>query len=368
MFDLIRTAKILENFLNSSNSLLAPLKPRLKVAGSIVEGSRLGKPDELDMSMTFKELLPTDIEFLDTALALRITGRGKKVMKRWIDSDNCLDMTQFMKSILDTLQDCLRISQSRLPSNITLASSQIEWTPCQSCIDRHKENKENNKVEIATPWSHCGECIPNIALSKSGPCVVLRLLESLVSIDIIPLFASPESDPEKLFKLVVDTLTNEKPPEWRSYHDKFVKKCKILSEELGFLKKISNPQITMKVLNFEPESSNYILRPSQPLDVGKLKNKRRKEIYCMMKALKSHFEADVSSYNLKRVLLLPDHDKLVEDETKDKIEVLLELMKYPMIQEEFQRFIDYDAWKALIVDGKRHRDRRHFFVPAIPEE
>ena len=77
VFDLIRTAKVFQRFLNFTHSPLAHLKPRLKIAGSIVEGTCLGWPDELDITIEYLELTPEDIQFDKTALKLMLKGRGQ---------------------------------------------------------------------------------------------------------------------------------------------------------------------------------------------------------------------------------------------------------------------------------------------------
>ena len=353
--DLIRAVKVFENYLNSHQSPFHRLKPRLKVGGSIIEATRLGSPDELDLSLLFKELRGECFVISNSALKLEIVARGRELMKDWMTDDFCLDMYAILKDLLKTLQDCLKKCSPSLPAAVNPVSHRIDWSPCSRC----REENENS----GEPWVHCESCIPSIAMSKAGAVVILRHLRSMVSIDVIPLFPTTEGDTVKLHKLVRDTLANVKPLGWRKYLERFNKVDHILPEAMDAVQPIKNPLICLKILNFGAGVPNFILRPGQILAVNELNKPFLKDIYCMMKALKAHFAASLKSYSLKNVILSKEYVDLSEEDTSSRIDVLFEALQHPLLKVEFEKYIDYDAWEQKIREARSAGDDRHYLVP-----
>ena len=91
---------------------------------------------------------------------------------------------------------------------------------------------------------------------------------------------------------------NQVPPGWYKYLKCFLNTDQIFPESQAFGKEASKSQVCLKVLNFEAHKANFILRPGQILDINELEDERLKTVYCHMKALKAHFEADVKSYRV----------------------------------------------------------------------
>ena len=353
--NLIRAVKVFENYLNTDHSPFNKLKPRLRVGGSIIEATRLGSPDELDLSLQFNELRGEYFVISNSALKLKIVGRGRELMKDWMTDDFCLDMYTILKDLLKTLQDCLRKSSHCLPANVDPVSGQTQWSPCLRCQEK---NTESGK-----PWVHCESCIPSIAMSKAGAVVILQHTRSIVSIDVIPLFPTTEGDTVKLHKLVRNTLAKEQPLGWRRYLDRFNKVDHILPEAMDAVQPIENPLICLKILNFGAGVHNFILRPGHILAVNELNEPFLKDVYCMMKALKAHFAASLKSYSLKNVILSKEYVDLSEEDTSSRIDVLFEALQHPLLKVEFEKYIDYDAWEQKIQDAMSAGDDSHYLVP-----
>ena len=203
-------------------------------------------------------------------------------------------------------------------------------------------------------------------MTRAGPCIVLEYLESdlwtLISIDIIPLFPCPESNPVVLYNLVTRTLIREEPQGWRKYLKRFLKTNRILPESIALIKDTAKPYICMKILNFESGQPNFILRPGQILEIDELQDERLKRVYIWMKALKDHFTAEVKSYFLKKVLLLPANlAKLPKKKdprqegngprmesiwpSKEECKLLFHCLSHPTLKVVFEEHIDYPRWE-----------------------
>ena len=203
-------------------------------------------------------------------------------------------------------------------------------------------------------------------MTRAGPCIVLEYLESdlwtLISIDIIPLFPCPESNPVVLYNLVTRTLIREEPQGWRKYLKRFLKTNRILPESIALIKDTAKPYICMKILNFDSREPNFILRPGQILEIDELQDERLKTVYIWMKALKDHFRAEVKSYFLKKVLLLPAHmAKLSKEEdqrqeesnrsSEEELKLLFLCLSHPTLKVVFEKYIDYTNWEHFVECG-----------------
>ena len=140
---------------------------------------------------------------------------------------------------------------------------------------------------------------------------------------------------------------------------RFLKTDRILPESIALVGDTRKPYICMKIINFEADQSNFILRPGQILDIAELKNEMLKTVYILMKALKDHYKADVKSYFLKKVLLLPDHLAMAKSEAstnqqgqtesgelhKEELQLLFRCLSHPTLKVVFEKHIDYVKWK-----------------------
>ena len=353
--DLIRTVKVIEDYLNSDQSPLKHLKPRFTIAGSIIEGTRLVRADELDLSVEFEAMEAGHFEIGDTAMKYLVSAVGKSLLEGFCSDDGSLDMTKFLEKLLRTVLNCIQ-QEDVLPQNVRAMPGSTNWMPCAEC-------KEKNEKDPRVPPTHCKNCIPAVAMTRAGPCIVLEYLEStLISIDIIPLFPSPEKNPVVLYNVVTRTLIREEPSGWRKYLKRFLKTDRILPESIALVGDTSKPYICMKIINFEADQSNFILRPGQILEIAELQDEMLKTVYILMKALKDHFKADVKSYFLKKVLLLPDHLAMAKSEAstnqqgqtesgelhKEELQLLFRCLSHPTLKVVFEKHIDYVKWKNNI--------------------
>ena len=136
---------------------------------------------------------------------------------------------------------------------------------------------------------------------------------------------------------------------------RFLKTDRILPESIALVKETAKPYICLKILNFEAGESNFILRPGQILEIDELQDPRLKTVYCYMKALKGHFEAEVKSYFLKKVLLLPNHLQMAKNPSKDEIDLLFQFLSHPSLKMAFEDKIDYQKWERNLARPEANR-------------
>ena len=339
--NLINTVKMMENYLNSDNSPIAFLRPRFLIAGSIVEGTRLGSANELDLTLRFESMTSDHFKIGDSALAYHLTDKGTNLMKNFSDENDCFNMITFLKTLLQSIQFCFKNASGKLPRSVSTVQESVEWMPCDSC-------KAKKMKSLLEPWTHCSFCIPTVAMTRAGPCVILEHDFTLISIDIIPMLPSPVRNPVELYNLVTQTLIREQPVGWQKYLQRFLKTDRILPESIALVKDSAKPFICLKILSFEGTSGNFILRPGQILENDQLQDTTLKTVYCHMKALKDHFRVNIKSYILKKVVLLPGNLEKAKDNTQDEYQLLFHYLSHPSLKTEFEKHINYPKWKSAI--------------------
>ena len=122
---------------------------------------------------------------------------------------------------------------------------------------------------------------------------------------------------------------------------------RILPESIALVRETSQPNICLKILNFETGTSNFKLRPGQILPIDELDDEKLRTVDCFMKALKVHYAIDVKSYFLKKVLLLEENVEMAKDPANHEVQL------HPLLKKEFELCIDYKAWGEKLNDNKK---------------
>ena len=336
MSDLLKTLFVVEGELNETGNIMSQLGPKLTLIGSIPEGrtlfnfisvvrvmysmligTRLGHPDELDMTTTFDLLDPSFFEAnIDNAMGLNLSSVGvdffTKLQKerelrelnlpQLVLKGNLLNMVAFQGMFLNGLEQA--IAHVKLPKNVQLGTlnSDFDISSCDDCVKASRE--EGN-------WKHCASCFPLLAQTKKG--VVLNLIWSngdtqfKCSIDLVPLFQVPEKDLSKLFGCLVKTLIEEKPPGWKLALQKnidvnrptvsgFMELAKLDLKKQDFL------LIGMKALHYGP-GNNYMIAPGQTTGTKQYASRRIREAYTFTKGLIKLLDLPIKSYFLKKIFL-----------------------------------------------------------------
>ena len=238
---------------------------------------------------------------------------------------------------------------------------------------------------IRDSLKHCKNCLPAVTFTKAGPCVILNDNGTIVSIDLIPLLPCPEKDPVLMFNKVTSSLVRGTLPFWLTYLKKFVKSDTLLPEVLGSPTIPDDGYISMKVLHAQSDEDIFILRPGQTLAMKNLQEPKLKKTYCYLKALKSIMKVDLTSYSLKKVLLLEDFAQKTLT-ARNAVELLHAALNHPHLRPYFHGHafeakdwdgkivtweIDFDGWKSSLEDnfpkkGKRIRQAEEKRYNEIP--
>ena len=325
----------------------------IRVIGSLIEGTRVGQVDEADCFIFFDKLKPEHFDLSDSPTQYVVTESGVQELGTcFVDQCRHLNYFKFLEILLDSINEF--IHQATLPEGMTVSS----WlTMCHDC--RTGEEGEIGHLK------HCDNCLPAVTFTKAGPCCILDDNGTVVSIDLIPLLPCPEKDTVTLFEKVMGALVDGNLPNWLSYLKKFVRSDTLLPEALSSPKKPKDGYISMKLLHARSDQDCFILRPGQTLAMKNLRNPKLKMTYCFLKALKSLMEVDLSSYSIKKVLLLEEFGERTK-EAKDAFELLFIALSHPHLMPSFQkvfeispgddddmvkRKIDFDKWRVWIADN-----------------
>ena len=139
-----------------------------------------------------------------------------------------------------------------------------------------------------------------------------------------------------MFDLVTKNLVAGTLPNWLPYLQKFVKYDTLLPEVLGSPTLPKHGFTALKLLHAESDEDLFILRPGQTLAMQNLQEPKMKEAYCYLKALKNIMGLDISSYGLKKVLLLEDFSHLAEA-AKNASHLLYLALTHPHLHSIFRR-------------------------------
>ena len=320
--------------------------------GSSVEGTKICLLDEADCFILFDCAKPDHFELTDSATKYKVTKEGKPVWKNFLDPEGNLDYFKFLELLLTELERFLKESAG------WLEGMTVSFNKCE-----HKVKGDGAFDHL----KHCDICLPAVTFTKAGPCLILKDGDTIISIDLIPLLPCPEKDPIKMFGLVTSHLVKGNLPNWLPYLQKFVKSDTLLPEVLGNPNLPEDGYTAMKLLQADSDNDLFILRPGQTLAMQNLQEPKLKKTYCYLKALKSLMGVEISSYQLKKVLLLEEFSQLAGTAT-DATHLLYLALTHHHLHSAFhghefeasgeRRKIDFDAWKRSVDSGlAREREK-----------
>ena len=302
--------------------------------GSFVEGTRIWKLDEADCFLLFKKLKAEHFQLVNnSSTQYKLTTEGKKLIHPdFVQWDNNLDYFRLLEELLKTLEQFLR--RAELPPGM--------YVSFKKCT--HKVNGDGNFDHL----KHCSKCLLAVTFTKAGPCASLWDGDVLFSIDLIPLFCCPESNPMRMFGRVTGSLFSGDLTDWLPYTKKYVKSDCVFPEAMTSQSK--EAFTSLKLLHARNNKHMFILRPRQSLAMTNLQDPKLKRTYCFLKALKSLMNVDLSSFSIKRVLLLEDFTQQAQT-AHDSIHLLFLAISYPHLKPYFIGKIfewERETWKGRI--------------------
>ena len=261
-----------------------------------------------------------------------------------MDDEGNLDYFRFLELLLAELERFLKVSEDLLKgmtANFVSCVHKVDGVGAFDCL------------------KHCKKCLLAVTYTKAGPCLIFKDGNTIVSIDLIPLLPCPEKDPVKMFELVTSHLVAGTLPNWLPYLRKFVKSDALLPEVLGNPTLPKDGYTAMKLLHAESDEDLFILRPGQTLAMQNLQEPKLKRTYCYLKALKSLMQVKISSYELKKVLLLEEFSQLAGT-AQNATHLLYLALNHHHLHSTFRKHafkargmwmsweIDFDAWKRAV--------------------
>ncbi len=282
--------------------------------------------------------------------------------------------SEFLNSMMTLINRCLISIKEKLPTRIQFPEIK---DLCATC----KIEQDN----LQQPFMHCKNCLHPVTHTKVGPCIVLKWKnddsseEEIVTIDLVPIFPvkviysiilNPDSkcnneeladvqyaqNINEVFNVVTRTLMERKPPNWFSHLKGIIKSDRILPESFQETQnekaKDDVFEVGLKLLHYGSEN-NYVIRPAQMLRVVDFSGYPTlcKEVYCIMKYLKTVLKVDVKSYFLKKVVLRKEIVQMAE-KSKRVEKPLFEAMTYPAVKKVFESKVDYKQWKKNMDKAK----------------
>ena len=339
---------MIEQQLNKDEtSLIAKLKPRFFVIGSVVEGTRLFCASEADMTVEFQGL--HEFALLgDDATALMVNEQDIFLLKDFLKKGSLLfDYPKFLFFFMQSIQSAISILKSDGNFPPTFGPLILDHHQCNIC-------KNENEYE---PMTHSENCLPTVCHTRIGTCLILpwKFDDShgwTMTADLVPVFAIKGQTME-LVNNVMRTLLAKNPHGWRDYLASVYERDIFLPE--GFLLEsgeVRNPiqNINIKLLNYNDEN-NQIIRPGQRMNVYKLRGIDLQQAYVHIKALKTVLEASAKSYMVKKVLLqleflMTATVEVLDLEKQDTKwqEIVFEVLHHPDLKKHFEKKIDYSKW------------------------
>ena len=327
--------------------------------------TRIGKLDEADCLISPRALKPSHFALVPgSATKYRVTKAGRAfIHPSLIDSSGCLKYFDFLVYLLSELKIFLTVPGS-LPDGMT---ANADFKMCTNC---GKEDGHFGK------YQHCQDCLPGLAFTKAGPCMIIRDVDgTVISIDLIPLLPCPEKDPLVMFNLVSQCLVVATLHNWLNYFRKYVRSDTLLPEVQSGPTLPIDGFISFKLLHAHSNQDNFIMRPGQTLAMKNLQGKL-KEAYCFLKALKTIMGADISSYGIKKVLLLEDLSRQTKT-AKDSVELLHTVITHPHLKPTFEISFkgDYEItykiyflkWKQIMDENaSRKSGNKTWYYKTIP--
>lgn len=205
--DLLNVMSLVERKLcQQGEGEIGCLQPVLDVIGSVAERTRIGLPDELDITVTFTLLNEAMFAVRgDRADGLGVTSLGRQRLEslglsRVLDRDgHGLNVTCLMEAFLEGVQKALDGCREELPDTVSLPESQGFVKDCDNCI-------QTSRIEGA--WKHCRDVrhASRVCQSRRGAVVILlwrhRETKYTCTVDLVPLLPVPERDLASLYSLV----------------------------------------------------------------------------------------------------------------------------------------------------------------------
>ena len=335
--------------------LLKTVKPNIKLGGSVAEHTLVEKFTEADFIAELIGLKKTPFKLGTSATELYVNPEmSEQLRTTCFDKKGIFLYAKFLMLFEDQLQRLVLSSKYENISFDTTVTCSNWWKFWDKCDEKSEEKRSK--------FFHCTNHTPFITNTKSGLCLVFKCTVRLgsettvetLTADLVLMFpvkrGYPQLDGGSLHNCVYKTLVRRDPPVGSLEHlkgttgrDRPLTEEVIHKENLSVAKRKPKCDFTyvgIKLISYK-QDDYYIIRPGQELEFHKIReNKTMHQIYCIIKTLMKAWEIEISSFTIKKVLLLrqfeiqmPEDGKITEEA---RMKILYEVMQHQELKNAFK--------------------------------
>ena len=300
---------------------LKDLLPFFELVGSMAEGTRIGLANEQDLALKFKAWMsdgnPFKVE--GDPFSLKKARKPTAFMEQFFVGTE-FQFHKFMHGLLKAVDKVVSdiFDEEKNPPCLKRVTTNKEWeegkTPCQGACKRNLQ---------ANGFKQCEKCAVTVSQTKSGVALQFEYHVGDVngskkiycSIDLIPVFQIEHIPTLALTRFIVEhMLCDEATEGWLQFIFKYYKDYKIIlySTRSCFSEVLS---VGLKTMTFF-EGRNHHIKPAQEFTEEKFSSPRMKDIYSFIKFLKKVLHLDLSSYWVKKELLKPEYELILDSCTE----------------------------------------------------
>ena len=341
--------------LKSSNPLMARLRPSMFLIGSTYEGTRIGRADEVDITLKFEGISPFVYKPKDpTSLYSRV--QISHPLEYFINSANGkLDYEKFLKFLMESISEALNTID--LPERIRIKSR----TPCPDC-------------GTTEPYVQCTDCLVGCSMTKIGPCLQFLWSQNGTatsvpcSIDLVPVYPLQFSGTvAELFSEINKHVMTQEPEGCLSHFKAYITRDRVIGLQQEKEEGTSAIHyVAVKILNFGPGPMNHTIRPGQEINTEKLQDdSRHREVYCLVKALKDVLEVNEVKSILVKKLILRQEFALISFKSLSKYDGLFRVLSHPEFKLVFEDKIDFGLWEARLQGNRGRKAEEYKEIPLV---
>ena len=302
----------------------------MSLIGSVVESTLVQRFTEADISVALTGLETTPFVLRTKATMLYSSPKmNQKFRTEFFDEHDIFLHAKFMRIFEDQLLELVRNS-----NNDTLSFNNEVLCPSHDC---------DPIPEKLQPFFHCEKHHPFITNTKLGPCLIFKYTYSrgseTLTADLILQFPIVRMS---LQDVVYSTVTDPNPTVGSlSYTKSSLGREKPLPETCYDEATTEKPTyVAIKIINYNKKES-YIIRPGQNLQLHRVKgNKTMHKIYSVIKTIKKAWNLDISSFAIKKILLLRQYESQMADDgqitAENFMRILHEIMQYKELKKVFK--------------------------------
>jgi len=293
--------------------------------GSSIEGTRVGLPDEADVSLHFKDLL--DKFYLKEKNGMKIyvknIEQGHALLQycEKIGNDYLLNYDKLYARLIEDVNSAITetVNKGSYDENLKVTlNNEIDISNCDSCIQENESFVQKNGA-----FTHCDKHYPCVTMKKMG--INLNFIwkchdgsEMLITIDLIPTISLESVSPVEMQGMVVNTLKTQKPFGFKKHLQKFVERDLIFTDCYAENIEPRKCCAAIKRINYFDETA-YIINSIQFIAIMNLTG-FQKDIYVHLKFLKDICDSKLKSYYAKRLVTKEEFKSVCDEEAYRKEE------------------------------------------------